>query len=179
MGAVYVCQLIKNIVNAVDSRSGSLISLGTCFLMFAFAVAIDNWGGALTKLFLPGSVIYRFNAGFILAIYAMGGRSVATFVWLSLRDGAKFFEPTLSRSDRWYRYVLVIGMFGICVIGIVAWLVGWNGSRTGTAYGVGAFVGVTMYGWSIGGYVGGTSPRCSRCQTCDDSDNTVRAYRKF
>ncbi|WP_157643825.1 hypothetical protein [Burkholderia ubonensis] len=153
-------QWIIKIVDSIDMCGGSLASVFASVLLFAMAGALDHWGEALTQLFAPRSVLYRFNAGFILAAYAMGGRSAAKFAWLRFRNGKRYFEPTSNWSDRWLQSLLVFGVVVIAIIGIVTWFVGWNGTGTGTAYGLGAFVGITIYGWSIGRYLEGQTATC-------------------
>lgn len=144
---------IIKMVDALDMRGGTPASVFVSLLLLATAGVLCQWGGSVTKLLAPGSIMYRFNAGFFLAAYAMGGRSTARFAWLRFRDGRRFFEPAVHWSDRWAQNLLALGLVVMAIIGVVAWLVGWNGDRTGTAYGAGTFVCVARYSWSVGRYL--------------------------
>ncbi|CAB3728608.1 hypothetical protein R8871_05512 [Paraburkholderia graminis C4D1M] len=148
-------------VDAIDMQGGYPASLIVCVLLFGLAGIIDQSGGSFAKFLAPGSFIYRFNAGFFLAAYGMGGRSVVRFVWLRFRDGRRFFEPTKNCVDRLMQVLMAIGFVYLVVFGVLTWFVGWNGARTGTAFGVGVFAGITMYGWSIGRYLDKNVLNCS------------------
>jgi hypothetical protein len=149
----FVRQWVIKAVDAIDTRGGSPASVFVSVLLLGVVGIIHQRGGSVAKFLAPGSVVYRFNAGFFLAAYAMGGRSVARFAWLRFRDGSRFFGHTENWVDRSMQYLMAIGLVYLVAFGVLTWFVGWNGARTGTAFGVGAFASIAVYGWGIGRYL--------------------------
>ena len=107
----------------------------------------------MTTSLLPSEALYRFNPGFLIATFGMAGRSAAGAIWVSYRDRRRLLEEPICRLYTITMYLLISSLAVIAIVGVGAWFVGWNGKNTRTAYGLGVFVCVVGYEWSVGRYV--------------------------
>ncbi|UDQ82014.1 hypothetical protein LJN55_09340 [Erwinia rhapontici] len=119
-------------VDAVNSRRGSVCFIAMYILGF-FLVALLT-----AKVFAAGSLPYRFVAGMFFGAYAMGGRTAARYLWLNYR----------------YKKITPLDALLLCpfliFLGLGTWFIGWEGAKTGVAFGLGVFISITCYQLSIG-----------------------------
>lgn len=146
-------RLIFNLVDWLDERGGSSTNVMCVVVLFSALAMIGRFGSHVTDLLAPGASWYRFVAGCLLGAYAMGGRTVAKVAWVKFRYQKRLFSTKSLLSLSFSEVASVIGGTVMCGIGVICWFVGWNGTNTATEFGAGAFVGISIYGWSIGRFV--------------------------
>lgn len=135
------------LVDCVDGQGGSRNAVIGVFIALVGAMLL------LAYVLHPGSVEYRLFAGFAIANYAMGARSLVRIGWHHYSGDFRMYEPAKNLSDKAYQLILVVGIVVILIFGVLAWVVGWTGAHTGIPYGIGVFIAITLYDWSWGRYL--------------------------